>query len=236
MTTVMLLAIFGCPCYDKDMYFQSRAEAGQILGARLADAYRYDDCAVVALSDGAVLVGEQVAIALHSILTMLLIEEIEIPGENMSLGGVSDGGNFTYSSAFTSGEIQGYVGEYHGFLEEEKRKAFQRINRLIGDGGVIDRDLLQDRVIILVADGLTSGISLDVALDFLKPVRVKKLVVASPVAAVGAVDKLHVLADELHILDVKENYMGTNHYYEANDIPTHEEAIEKINQIILNWQ
>ena len=74
------------------------------------------------------------------------------------------------------------------------------------------------------------------AVDFLKPVRIKKLVVASPVAAIGAVDKLHVLADELHILDVKENYMGTDHYYEDNEIPSHDETVEKINQIILNWQ
>lgn len=218
------------------MYFQSRTEAGQILGAKLADAYRYEDCAVIALNDGAVLVGEQVATMLHSILTMLLIEEIEIPGEGMSLGGVSETGSFTYSSTFTAGEISSYVGEYHGYLEEEKRKAFQRINRLLGDGGMIDRALLQDRVIILVTDGLNTGISLDVAVDFLKPVRIKKLVVASPVAAISAVDKLHILADELHILDVKENYMGTDHYYEENDIPTHEEAIKKINQIILNWQ
>src|SRR5690606_36428772 len=113
------------------MYFESRSEAGKILGAQLSDAYRYEDCAVIALSDGSVLVAEQVAIALHSILTMLLIEEIEIPGESLMLGGVSEAGNFAYSSEFTSGEIDGYVGEYHGYLEEEKRKAFQRINRLI---------------------------------------------------------------------------------------------------------
>ena len=69
-----------------------------------------------------------------------------------------------------------------------------------------------------------------------KKLAAKKLVVASPVAAVGAVDKLHILADELHILDVKENYMGTDHYYDDNTIPSHEETIEKINQIILNWQ
>lgn len=218
------------------MYFEDRTEAGRLLGAKLAEAYRYEDCAVIALSDGSVVVGEQIAALLHSVLTLLVVEEIEIPGESLVLGGVSQSGDFTYSSSFTSGQIQGYVGEYHGFLEEEKRKAFQRVNRLVGDGGVIDRDLLQDRTIILVADGFSSGISLDVAIDFLKPVRVNKLVVASPVAAVEAVDKLHVLADELHILDVKPNYMGTNHYYEKNDIPSREETIEKINQIILNWR
>lgn len=218
------------------MYFQNRFEAGQVLGSQLASAYRYEDCAVIALSAGAVEVGEQVAIELHSILTMLLVEEIEIPGESLMLGGVSESGNFAYNSSFTQGQISGYVSEYHGYLEEQKRKAFQKINRLIGEGGVIDQKILNDRVIILVSDGLSSGISLDVALDFLKPVRVKRLVIASPVAAIDTVDKLHTLADELHILDVKANFMGTNHYYEENDIPTHEEAVEKINQIILNWR
>lgn len=217
------------------MYFESREEAGKILGAKLADAYRYEDSAVIALTRGAILVGEQIAATLHATLTMLLIEEIEIPGESLLLGGVSESGDFTYDSTFTTGEIKEYVGEYHGYLEEEKRRAFQRINRLIGDGGLIDRELLRDRVIILVADGLDSGISLDVAVDFLKPVRIKKLVVASPVAAVAAVDKLHIIADELYILDVKENYMGTDHYYESNALPSHEEAVEKINNIILNW-
>ena len=218
------------------MYFKDRTEAGQMLAAQLVDKYRYENCAVVALSDGAVAVGEQIAAVLHSMLTMLMIEEIDIPGEGLTLGGISGAGNFTYNSSFTDSEIKGYVGEYHGYLEEEKRKAFQRINRLIGDGGLIDRTLLQDRVIILVSDGLNTGISLDVAIDFLKPVRVSRLIIAAPVAAVEAVDKLHALADELHILDVKPNYMGTNHYYEDNDIPSHAEAVDKINQAILNWR
>lgn len=206
-----------------------------MLGAQLADAYRNEDCAVIALSDGAVLVGEPVATTLKALLTMLLVEEIELPGESMMLGGVSEGGNFTYSSSFTTGEIKGFVGEYHGFLEEEKRRAFQKINRLVSDGSLIDRVFLRDKVIILVSDGLSDGISLDVAVDFLKPVRYKKLVIAAPVAAIRAVDKLHILADKLHILDVKENYMGTNHYYEENDIPSHDEAIERINRISANW-
>lgn len=218
------------------MYFESRLEAGRMLGDKLADDYRHEDCAVVALSDGAVQVGEQIAIALHSMLTMLLIEEIEIPGESLMLGGVSEGGNFTYNSSFTSGQITGYVSEYHGYLEEQKRQAFQRINRLIGEGGIINYSLLHDKNIILVSDGLYTGISLDVAVDFLKPVRVKRLIIAAPVASVDVVDKLHVMADEIHILDVKENYISTNHYYDHNDIPSHEETIEKINQIVSKWR
>lgn len=218
------------------MYYDSRAHAGQLLAQVLVPKYRYEDCAVVALSDGGVLVGEQIAAQLHCILTMLVTEEIDIPGENMSFGAVSQAGNFTYNSQFTAGQINEYTSEFHGYLADQKRQAFSRINKLIGDGGLIDKDMLRDRTIILISDGFDNGAVLAVALDFLKPIRINKLVVAAPVATIPAVDQLHVIADELHILDVKENYMGTNHYYTDNEVPTHEETVAKINQIILNWQ
>lgn len=218
------------------MYFESRAHAGQILAEQLFERYRYENCVVVALSDGAVQVGEQIAGALHCLLTLLLIEDIQIPGESLSFGGVSQSGGFTYNGSFSSGEIEEYTSEFHGYLEEQKREAFQKINRLLGEGGVIDHDMLRDHVVILVADGVDSNAAMDVAIDFLKPIRIQRLVVATPVASIPAVDKLHMLADELHILDVKENFMGTNHYYETNDIPSHEDTIAKINHIVLNWR
>jgi putative phosphoribosyl transferase len=218
------------------MYFESRAQAGQLLAAQLSAQYRYENCAVVALSDGGVLVGEQIAAQLHCALTMLVIEGIEVPGESINFGAVSQAGHFTYNSQFSSGEIEEYTSEFHGYLDDQKRQAFSRINKLIGDGGLISADMLRERVIILVADGLSDGAILSVALDFLKPIRIKKLIVAAPVATIPAVDQLHVMADELHILDVKENFMGIDHYYTDNEVPGHEETIAKINQVILNWR
>lgn len=218
------------------MYFENREQAGKILATKLLDKYRYDDCIVVALSDGAVVIGEQIAMLLHCLLTMLLIEEIEVPGENLNFGSVSQDGRFTFNSDFSSGEIDEYTSEYHGYLDEQKRLAFQKLNRLLGEGGIVDREMLRDRVVILVADGLDSESFLNSAADYLKPIRIKRLVVATPVATVQVVDKLHIMADELHVLDVKKNYIGTDHYYDQNDIPSHEDTITTINRIVLNWQ
>lgn len=217
------------------MYFENREQAGQLLAAELLEKYRYDDCVVVALSDGAVLVGEQIAKSLHCLLTMLLVEEIEVPGEGISIGGVSQNGGFTYNGMFSVGEMEEYNSEYHGYFEQEKQNAFQKINRLLGDGGLISNDMMRDHVVILVADGLDTGASLDVAVEFMKPIRIKRLVMATPISTVAAVDKAHMLADELHILDVKENFLGIDHYYNQNVIPSHEDTIAKINQIVLNW-
>lgn len=218
------------------MYFESREQAGKLLAEKLLDRYRYENCAVVAITDGGVLVAEQIASALHCVLNMLVTETVNVPGENASFGAVSQVGSFTYNSNISASQMQEYTNEFHGYLEDQKREAFQRINRLIGDGGTIDFALLQDRSVILVSDGLSDQTSLDVALNFLKPVRMDRLIIAAPVASVEVVDKMHMSADELQILDVKENYMDTNHYYEDNNIPSREEAVAKVNDIILNWR
>ena len=218
------------------MYFENRIHAGQTLAARLFERYRYENCAIVALSDGGVIVGEQIAAQLHCILTMLLVEDIEVPGEEISFGGVSQTGNFTYNSTFSSGEIDEYTSEYHGYLEDQKRQAFQRLNRLMGDGGLLDYNMLRNHTIIHVSDGFSDTTVLDVAAEFLKRIKIHRLVIAAPIASEQAVDRLHIMADELHILDVKVNYFDTNHYYDNNEIPSHEETIDKINKIILNWR
>lgn len=218
------------------MYFESREQAGQILANELINEYRYENCVVIALSDGAVVVGEQIARSLHCLLMMLLVEDIEVPGEGLIFGGVSQDGKFTYNGMFSAGEIEEYTSEFHGYLDDQKRVAFQKINRLLGDGGLVDNDMLRDRVIILVSEGLDTAMSVNVAVEFLKPIRIKRLILAAPIATIQAVDKVHVMADELHILSVRENFISVNHYYGRNDVSSHEDTVKKINQIILNWR
>lgn len=219
------------------MYYQSRMEAGAKLADQLVESYRFENCAVVALSEGGVLVGEQIAVRLHCVLMMLISEGIEVPGEGISFGAISQSGQFTYNSQFSDGEIKEYTSEFHGYLEEKKREVSQKMNRLLGDGGIIDRAMLKDRTVILASDGLGDDLStLDVALSFLKSIRIEKLVVATPFCTVPVVDRLHVSVDAMHILDVKANFLGVNHYYDDNELPTRKETAEKINKVILNWQ
>lgn len=218
------------------MYFENRNSAGNLLAEQLFEKYRFEDCAVVALNEGGVLVGEPIAAALHSVLTLLLSEEVELAGQSLILGSVSQNGNFVRNSFMSNAAFEGYIAESFGAFEKDRFEKFQKINRLLGDGGTISLDLLRNRNIILVSDGFAERATLDVVLDFLKPIDYKKLIVAAPVASVEAIDRLHISADELHILDVKANYFGANHYYDENELPSREEVIKKINEIILNWR
>lgn len=218
------------------MYFSSRIEAGYKLAVELLPLYRYDNCVVVALNDGGVQVGQQIAAALHCALTMLLIDDIAVPGEGVTFGTLNQSGRFTYNGMFSAGEIEEYYSEFHGYLEDQKREKMSQMNQLLGSGGIVDESMLREHVVILVSDGFANGASLEAAADFLKPLNIKKLVVAAPTASVAAVDRMHILADELHVLSVTDNYLDTNHYYDVNDVPSHEVTVAMLNDIVLNWR
>lgn len=216
------------------MYFSSRIEAGYRLALEMLQ-YRYENTIVVALSDGAVQVGQQIAAHLHCALTMLLMEGIDIPGEGVTMGMVNQSGRFTYNGMLSAGEIEEYYSEFHGYLEDQKREKIAQINRLLGAGGIVDPAMLREHNVVVVSDGLSNGSSLDAAADFMKPLKIKRLIMVAPVAAVAAVDRMHILADEIHVLSVTDNFLDTNHYYDVNDLPSHEATVAALNEIVLNW-
>lgn len=218
------------------MYFSSRLEAGYKLAEKLAGAYRYENAVVMALSDGGVQVGKQIASMLHTPLTLMLSETIEVPGENIDLGTINQSGRFVYNGMFSTGQIEEYYSEFHGYLEDQKREHMSHMNELLGSGGIVDPNMLREQHIIVVSDGLPSGTSLDAVADFLKPLRIKRLIIAAPVASVEAVDRAHIVGDELHILSVTDNYLDTDHYYDLNDIPSHDETIAMLNDILYSWR
>jgi putative phosphoribosyl transferase len=220
----------------KYMYFKNRTQAGKIIAKKLAPKYRYENCAVVALSDGAVVIGAEIAKELHCVLTMLLTEDIKLPGEHDSLAVVDQSGNFTYNSMFSAGQLEAFTGEYHSYIEQAKREQMHAINRLLGDGGLIRAELLRNHHVILVSDGLKNALSLDAAAQFLKPIKTEGTVVATPFASVPAVDRIHLLADDIVCLNVLENYMTTNHYYDDNKLPSHDKIIETIQNIVIQWK
>lgn len=217
------------------MYFSSRLEAGYKLAQEVVASYRYENTIAVALSDGAVQVGQQVAAVLHTPLMMMLTETIDVPGESVTFGTLNQSGRFTYNGMFSAGEIEAYYSEFHGYLEDQKRIKMGEINQLLGAGGIVEPQLLRGHNVILIADGLPNGASLDAAADFLKPLNIERLVIAAPIASVEAVDRAHIIGDELHILAVTDNYLDTDHYYDVNDVPSHEATIATLNEIVLNW-
>lgn len=216
------------------MYFKSRAEAGKKLAEQIVPKYKGQPCAVVGLSDGGIMVGAQIALQLQSVLNLLLTESIEIPREG-AVAGIAQGGAFTYNQSYSPGEIEEFISEFYHTIEQQKREKMHEMDRKAGRHPLIRKELLKDKNIFLVSDGLVDGFSLDIAMEFLKPIDYKRLIIATPLASVPAVDRMHVLADEIFCLSVIENYMDTDHYYDIQDIPPHELVIKTVHDILKGW-
>ncbi len=216
------------------MYFKNRAEAGKLLARELLP-YSRQSTTVLALSQGAAIVGAQIAMQLHTNLLLYFIKNIYLPGELDAIAGLGSTGNFTYNNAFSAGELEDATTEFRGFLEQRKFEITHEFNVLLGNEGVLHTNLLRHKVVIVVSDGLESALSLDVAADFLKTVAIKRLIVVTPVATVKAVDRMHLVADEIHCLSVPEHFMGVDHYYEENTLPNIDDVLKIVRNIAINW-
>ncbi len=206
-----------------------------MLAERLAKKYEGKDCAVVAMSDGGVMVGAQIAVKLQCVLTMLLVDEIMLPREPVSIAGISQDGTFSYNRTYAEGDIQELISEFRGVIEQQKLEKLHHMHTQMGRSELIRRDLLRHKNVILVSDGMADPFSLDLAMTYLKPIDMKKLVVVTPMATTDAIDRIHVLADDIICLSVPENFMNVDHYYDTQDVPSHDVVIQSVAQVVKNW-
>ncbi len=207
-----------------------------MLASQLATKYSEKQCAVVALSDGGVMVGAQIAQELHCVLTLLQSADITLPREPEAIAGITAGGKVAYNHSYSDGEIAELTSEYFGYIEEQKLTRMHDMNQLVGSTGTISKELLKNHNVILVSDGMKTGFAVDLAAEFLKPIELEKFIVATPFAGVQAVDRMHVLADDLYCLNVIADYIDTDHYYDQQDVPDHETVLKVIEQLVLQWQ
>ena len=159
-----------------------------------------------------------------------------LPREPQAIAGITAGGSVAYNHAYSQGEIDEMVGENYSLIEQEKLTEMHNLNRLAGKGGTINKGLLAGHNVIVVSDGLKTGFPVDLVVEFLKPISIGKLIVAVPFAGIQAVDRMHVLADDLYCLNVIADYIDTDHYYDKQDVPEHAMVLKTIEQIVTDWK
>lgn len=217
-------------------YFPNRQFAGDLIADSLVQKYRYDDCAVLALGDGAVLVGAEIAKRLHCVINMLLCAAIQLPREYDSVATINNFGGVTFNDMYSPGELEEIRSEYFNYIEQQKLEKLFEMNKLLGAGGVLNPQQLRNRNVIVVSDGLNNGMSMHAAAEFLKPIKIRRLIMVTPFATVSAVDQMHILADELVCLNVLEDVISVDHYYDDNTLPQHEAIIHILENIVLHWK
>lgn len=215
-------------------YFQDRKEAGKLLAEQMKD-YRSECCAVVALSEGGVQVGAEIAKVIHASLFLLTIEDVILPRELEPLAAMSSAGTFTFNHSLSAADLEEISIDSRPVIDQLRLQTFQKLNRIASKDGIIDKRLLKRHTIVVVSDGIANGLSLDVATDFLKPILTTKIVVATPLCNARVLDRIRTSTSAFFCLDIIESDFPLKHYYDDNEMPDHLEIIETMRNISMSW-
>lgn len=191
------------------MHYVDRTAAGRRLALELAEYYDRD-VVVVALTPGAVLLGSEVAEALHGRLVLRMVGKVQHPYDpGYTIGALPLEGPAIYTYPAMD-EIDP--------LQLKKQLAYARshvrINELLYDPFARDSPDISDKTVIVVDDLIRSGLTMRVALEDLAAEDPKELVVAVTVATTDGLRAMRHLADKVVALERPRFYLGRlGHYY-----------------------
>jgi putative phosphoribosyl transferase len=192
------------------MVFEDRQEAG----LKLADAlisYKGDKQVVVlGLPRGGVVLAAVVAEKLGLPLDVVCPRKIGAPfNKEYAIGAITESGELIADVTTMRGlEVSG------SYLEQEiatEREQAQRRLALFRQGR-LPRDL-EDKTVILVDDGLATGLTMKAAILTVKQEGAAKVVVAVPVAPGDTVSEMEDLADEVCCLSTPQFFQAVGQFY-----------------------
>ncbi|SEP87165.1 phosphoribosyltransferase [Streptomyces radiopugnans] len=196
------------------MRFHDRTQAGRMLAEPLRDLQRAGeirDPLVLALPRGGVPVGEEVARALHAPLDVLVARKIGAPfNPEFGIGAVAGEGPPLLDEqslrmlGLTAGDLAGQV--------ERERAELRRREDLYRGGRPAPR--LRGRTVIVVDDGLATGVTARAALHAARVLEPESLVLAVPVSSVQAAAAMEAVADRLVCLETPPSFQGVGQWYE----------------------
>lgn len=192
-------------------FLKDRYQAGTLLAQRLSAYSRHPDAIVLGLPRGGVPVAYAVAKALDLPLDVFLVRKLGVPGnEEYAMGAIASGGLRVISKS-----VCDMLAIPISVVEQSAQRALQEIERrenlYHGDHPALP---LQDRIVIVVDDGLATGSTMLAAVKALRQADPARIIVAVPVAASDSCRHLRPEVDELICLATPEPFYAVGLWYE----------------------
>ncbi len=174
--------------------YRDREDAGKCLARELKQYAHRENTLVLALPRGGVPVAYQIAQALNAPLDIFVVRKLGVPGhEELAMGAIAMGG-CTFLNDNIIRELRISPEAIKRVAQEEQQELERRVS--VYRGGK-PYPTLQDRIIILVDDGIATGATIRVAVSALKKAQPAKLIVAIPVADKTICEKLSETVDQV---------------------------------------
>lgn len=184
----------GCACnystctYMRTTTFANRAQAGEMLGTRVAQQTFKGAPVVLGLPRGGVPVAACVATALRAPLDIILVRKIGAPGhEELACGAIAPHGVVVWNE-----RVLRYLGLTPGDLAETiaKEETEMRRREAAIRGPSTPALALKERSVVIVDDGIATGATMRAAIRAVKQTSPLEVIVALPVGPADTCDTL----------------------------------------------
>jgi putative phosphoribosyl transferase len=202
--------------------FEDREDAGRRLAGRLV-RYRDERPIVFALPRGGVPVGYEISRALGVPLEVFVARKLGAPGQpEFGIGAVAPGG-----VRILNEDVVWRLGIPDDYLERiterETAEVERRLRHFRGDRPEPD---VRRRTVILVDDGLATGVTARAAVEALRRLEPRRLILAAPVCAAQTTELLAPEVDELVCLEAPSDLGAIGFWYRDFAQTSDEEVIE----------
>lgn len=206
---------------DRNSNFPHRFEAGKILGESLGK-YKDHQPIILALPRGGVVVGYEVAKRLNAPLDVLVSKKIVAPHfPELSIGAVAEQETLILDSgAIGNLEISKY--EVTKAIQQAQKEATRQIQLFRNN---LPLPVLEGKTVIIVDDGLATGITAEAAVTEILGQRPEIVVFASPVCSPFSLERLESKVDEMVCILKPHNLRAVGQYYHQFEQVKDEEVI-----------
>lgn len=190
--------------------FSDRADAGRKLAARLAQ-FRTQSPVVIALPRGGVPVAFEVAHVLHAPLDVVVVRKLGAPDNpELGFGAVSeeDVVVFNHDIVKALGISRAWIDQA---IARERTTLRHRLNEIRARHPQLD---LKGRVVMVVDDGIATGIDAKAACRVVRARGAKRVVLAMPVAPTDWRLTMAREADDFVAVEEDPDFMAVGAYYE----------------------
>ncbi len=205
--------------------FKNRKEAGEKLALALGK-YKGEDVTVIALPKGGIEVAFEVAKYLNAEFSIIIVRKLPFPDNpEAGFGAVAEDG-----SIYINRQSSWYLSEkeINGIISAQKNEIKRRM-LVLRKGKPLPN--LADKTVILIDDGIAGGSTVRAAIMLCKKQRVKKIVVAVPVAGRDIAVQISKLADETVVLEMPYDLHAVAQVYENWYDVSDEEALEIMGRV-----
>jgi putative phosphoribosyl transferase len=190
-------------------FFLDRKDAGKRLAGKIQKVS--SNTIILALARGGVPVAYEISKKLGIAMDVLIVRKIGAPGkEELGIGAIAEGGVRVFDLLLI--EQLGIPTEMIvPLLKMEEQELYRRVHHYRNNTPLV----LRDKTVILVDDGIATGISVLAAIRAIKKHKIKKVIVATPVSATDALEMLHYEADRIISLVKASYFPAVGAWYES---------------------